>query len=47
MMLLSAINVGYYQDLMRDMRRAIAAGSFAALREATRSAWADGRDPAS
>ena len=47
MMLLSAINVGYYQDLMRDMRRAIVAGSFTAMRETTRLAWADGRDPAS
>ncbi len=39
MMLLSAINVGYYQDLMRDMRRAIEEGSFANHREATRRAW--------
>ena len=40
MMLLSAINIGYYQDLMRDMRTAIEAGTFAAFRTATRLAWA-------
>ena len=43
MMLLTAINVGYYQDLMRDMRRAIEAGSFAAYRDATRRAWTTGQ----
>ena len=26
MMLLTAINIGYYQDLMREMRAAIASG---------------------
>ena len=40
MMLLTAINVGYYQDLMRDMREAITAGTFADYREAARRAWA-------
>ena len=37
--LLSAINVAYYQELMRGMREAIAAGRFAAFREATREGW--------
>ena len=46
MMLLTAINIGYYQDLMRDMRAAIGAGRFAAFREETRSGWRTVRDPA-
>ena len=45
MMLLSAINIGYYQDLMRDMRRAIETASFESFREATRRGWAHNQDP--
>ena len=39
MMLLTAINIGYYQDLMRDMRLAIAEGRFADFRAQTKQAW--------
>ena len=39
MMLLTAINIGYYQDLMREMRAAIAASTFASFREQTRRDW--------
>jgi queuine tRNA-ribosyltransferase len=41
-MLLSAINLAYYQELMAGMRRAIGAGRFAAFRAATREGWARG-----
>ena len=40
MMLLTAINIGYYQDLMRGMRTAIAGGTFADFRTATKLDWA-------
>ena len=40
MMLLTAINIGYYQDLMREMRAAIASGTFEAFRAETRAGWA-------
>ena len=40
MMLLTAINIGYYQDLMRETRAAIASGTFEAFRAETRAAWA-------
>jgi queuine tRNA-ribosyltransferase len=39
MMLLTAINIGYYQDLMRDIRAAIAEHRFADFRDATKLAW--------
>ena len=39
MMLLTAINIGYYQDLMRDIRAAIAERRFADFRNATKLAW--------
>ncbi len=39
MMLLTAINIGYYQDFMREMRAAIASGTFASFREQTRRDW--------
>ena len=39
MMLPTAINIGYYQDLMRDMRDAIAAGRFEAFRAQTAACW--------
>ena len=41
-MLLSAINVAYYQSLMRGMREAIAARQFADFRARTKAQWADG-----
>jgi queuine tRNA-ribosyltransferase len=41
-MLLSEINIAYYQSLMQDMRAAIAAGTFADFRERTRAEWARG-----
>jgi len=41
-MLLSEINLAYYQHLMAGMRAAIGAGCFAAFRAATREAWQRG-----
>ena len=41
-MLLSEINVAYYQQLMRGIRDAIAQGSFEQFREQTRAGWAQG-----
>ena len=41
-MLLSEINIAYYQQLMRDIRDAIAQGSFDQFREQTRAGWAQG-----
>src|ERR1700753_16099 len=41
-MLLSEINVAYYQELMRGIREAIAQGTFAEFRETTRAGWAQG-----
>jgi queuine tRNA-ribosyltransferase len=41
-MLLSEINIAYYQRLMQEMREAIARGSFADFRERTRAQWAQG-----
>ena len=45
-MLLSEINLAYYQELMAGMRAAIAAGRFADFRAATREAWERGDIPA-
>ena len=42
MMLMTAINIGYYQDLMAAMRLAIEEGRFAAFREETKTRWASG-----
>ena len=42
MMLLTEINLAYYQDLMEAMRRAIAAGCFADFCDATKMAWKSG-----
>ncbi len=42
MMLLTAVNIGYYQDLMGGMRAAIEAGTFADFRAATRDGWVRG-----
>jgi queuine tRNA-ribosyltransferase len=41
-MLLSEINVAYYQRLMRDIRDAIAKGTFEDFRQRTRADWARG-----
>src|ERR1700733_4991860 len=41
-MLLSEINVAYYQQLMHDIRDAIAQGTFAQFRESARADWARG-----
>jgi queuine tRNA-ribosyltransferase len=41
-MLMSEINIAYYQRLMRDIRAAIAAGSFEDFRTQTRAGWAQG-----
>ncbi len=41
-MLLSEINIAYYQRLMRDIREAISAGTFESFRERTRAEWANG-----
>ena len=46
MMLLSAINVGYYQELMRELRAAIEAGTFAAARDAILEGWRGGEPEA-
>jgi queuine tRNA-ribosyltransferase len=41
-MLLSEINIAYYQRLMHDIRDAIAAGTFESFRAQTRDDWARG-----
>jgi queuine tRNA-ribosyltransferase len=41
-MLLSEINVAYYQELMQGMREAIAMGTFADFQKQTRADWARG-----
>jgi queuine tRNA-ribosyltransferase len=41
-MLLSEINVAYYQHLMQGMREAIGKGAFAEFQEKTRAEWARG-----
>ena len=41
-MLLSEINIAYYQRLMHDIREAVAHGSFADFRERTREQWGQG-----
>jgi queuine tRNA-ribosyltransferase len=41
-MLLSEINVAYYQSLMQGTRDAVAKGTFASFRERTRADWAKG-----
>jgi queuine tRNA-ribosyltransferase len=42
MMLLTEINLAYYQDLMSNMRRAIAAGCFGEFCDMTKMAWRSG-----
>jgi queuine tRNA-ribosyltransferase len=44
-MLLSEINVAYYQRLMCGMREAIAAGTFETFKKQTRAGWARGDIP--
>jgi queuine tRNA-ribosyltransferase len=39
MMLLTAVNIGYYQDLMRDIRAAIVARRLEDFRTETKAAW--------
>ena len=46
MMLLTWINLAYYQELMAGMRAAIAAGGFADFRAGVKEAWARGDIPA-
>jgi queuine tRNA-ribosyltransferase len=46
MMLLTWINLAYYQDLMAGMRAALAAGRFAAFKAETKEGWARGDIPA-
>ena len=41
-MLLSEINIAYYQQLMHDMRAAIANGTFEDFKSQTRADWARG-----
>jgi queuine tRNA-ribosyltransferase len=41
-MLLSEINIAYYQQLMHDMRVAIADGTFEDFKNQTRADWARG-----
>jgi queuine tRNA-ribosyltransferase len=41
-MLLSEINIAYYQRLMHDIRNAIATGTFESFRQQTRAQWAQG-----
>jgi queuine tRNA-ribosyltransferase len=41
-MLLSEINIAYYQHLMSEIRHAIVQGSFASFRETTRRDWEQG-----
>ena len=44
-MLLSEINVAYYQSLMAGMRAAIEAGTFEDFRAQTKEGWARGDIP--
>jgi len=44
-MLLSEINIAYYQDLMRGMSEAIARGTFESFREQSRANWTRGDIP--
>jgi len=44
-MLLSEINIAYYQDLMRGMSEAIAQGTFESFREQSRANWTRGDIP--
>jgi queuine tRNA-ribosyltransferase len=45
-MLLTAVNLAYYQELMSGMGAAIAAGRFEAFRAETKAGWARGDTPA-
>jgi queuine tRNA-ribosyltransferase len=44
-MLISQVNIYYYQDLMAGLRAAIAAGRFEDFRAETRAGWAQGDIP--
>src|ERR1700692_492209 len=41
-MLLSGVNIAYYQRLMQDIREAVSTGTFASFCERTRAEWAKG-----
>jgi queuine tRNA-ribosyltransferase len=41
-MVISAVNLAYYQELMDGMRAAVAAGRFADFREEVGALWARG-----
>jgi queuine tRNA-ribosyltransferase len=41
-MLLSEINIAYYQHLMNEIRQAVAQGTFTNFREQTRHGWEQG-----
>ena len=43
--LLTSVNLHYYQDLTRGMREAIGQGRFEAFRAATKEGWARGDIP--
>ena len=45
-MILSQINLGYYQELVQGARAAIEAGAFADYAAQTRAGWARGDLPA-
>ncbi len=45
--LLTTVNLAYYQELMAGMRAAIAAGRFSDFHAAAREGWARGDLPAS
>jgi queuine tRNA-ribosyltransferase len=44
-MLLSEINIAYYQQLMQDIRTAVSQGEFESFRARTRAKWAQGDIP--
>jgi len=44
-MLLTQVNLAYYQTLMREAREAIAAGTFADFRAAKKAGWEAGDLP--
>ena len=47
MILLTTVNLAYYQELMAGIRSAIAAGKFSEFCAATAEAWARGDAPSS
>jgi queuine tRNA-ribosyltransferase len=45
MMLLTWVNLAYYQELMAGIRAAIAQGNFAEFRRKTKEDWGRGGEP--